>query len=263
MKPAETRWSRHVWFWGFIFLFLTHAFAVFWLAERETPTRSWQKPVAFLHLAGDSKTTERLARYVALRDPTLFALPHVRGFSGDAWLRFQREAPKLTNWTAPPQWLTLSAESLGRSLDSYLTTNRPSAEELLASVRSLEAPEVRIPDLPLLSNSTVRLQGPLEQRSLAFAPPLPNLLTNDVLARTVIGVAVNADGIVESAAVVRESGSAWADDQGLELARAFVFAPVRSETGGATAPPTFGQIVFAWNTVPQNATRAATPPLTQ
>jgi hypothetical protein len=263
MKAAEARWSRHVWFWGFIFLFLSHAFAVFWLAERETLTRSWQKPAPFLHLAGDSTAAERLARYVALRDPTLFALPHVRGFSGGAWLRFQREAPKLTNWTAPPEWLVLSPESLGRSLDYYLATNRPSAEELLAAVRSMEAPEVRIPDLPLLSNSTVRFHGALEQRKLAFAPTLPSLPTNDVVARTVIGVAVNADGVVESAAVVRESGSPWADEQGLELARAFLFAPARTGRAGALAPPTFGQIIFTWNTVPQNATHAAAPASTQ
>jgi TonB family protein len=259
MKAAESRWSIHVWFWGFVFVFLSHAFAVFWLAEHESFSPAAPNPVAFLYLSGDPETDEHLARQAALRDPTLFALPHLNGFSGGAWLRFQPEAPRLSNWTAPLEWLALPAAELGRSLDDYMATNRPSEEHLLASLRATRAPEVRLPDPPLMTNSTVRVQGPLALRKLAFVPPLPSVFTNDVLSNTVVTVSVNRDGIIASTSVARGSGAKWADDQALQLARSFLFDPVPAQKRSAKEPVsiTFGQLMFAWNTVPPTNAPAA------
>ena len=257
MKVAESCWSRHVWFWGFVFVFLSHAFAIFWLAERENFSPSWQQPTAFLYLSGDPGMDDLLTQHAAVRDPTLFALPHVDGFSGKAWLNFQPAKLRLSNWTAPPEWLSLSVSDLGKSLDDYVATNRPAEDQLLASLRDPQTAEVRLPDRPLLTNSTVRVQG-LPERGVAFSPPLPTVFTNDVLASTVVAIAVNEDGIVESAAVARESGAKGVDAHALHLARAFMFNPAPRSAGKAS--PAFGQLIFTWNTAP--ATNTAVVPAT-
>lgn len=256
MKAAQSRWSRHVWFWGFVFLFLSHAFAVFWLAERQSALPSWQKPAAFLYLGGAPDTDRRIAENTALRDPTLFALPHPENFSGGAWLNFQPQVPKLTNWIAPPEWLALPMEQLGKSFDEYVAINRPSDEQLLASLRATAAPEVRMPDQPVITNSTAKIEGSLAARRLLFIPALPNVPHNDVLAKTVITISVNGDGVVESASITKESGSKWADDHALRLARAFAFEPaaIREARARENSPPAFGRLVFTWNAVlPTNA----------
>jgi TonB family protein len=183
----------------------------------------------------------------------LFALPHVDGFSGQAWLNFQPARFRLSNWTAPPEWLSLSVSDLGQSLDDYVATNRPAEEQWLAAVRATRTTEVRLPDRPLLTNSTVKVQG-LPGRSVAFSPPLPTIFTNDVLASTVVTIAVNGDGIVESAAVARESGSKGVDAHALQLARAFMFHPASKTARNAS--PAFGQLIFTWNTAPATNTAA-------
>ncbi len=252
MKAAQSRWSPQVWIWGFVFLFLSHAFAVFWLAERQSPSPSWQKPLAFLYLSGASDTDQRVAKITAWRDPTLFALPHPQSFSGGAWLNFLSEVPRLSNWTAPPEWLSLPVEHLGKALDEYVVTNRSSEAPLLASLRSPRVTEVRIPDQPILTNSMVKVEGLLASRKIESSPPLPNVPHNDVLAQTVVTVLVNSAGVVESAAVARESGLKSADDRARQLARAFSFEPLAARAAPARdmAPPTFGRLVFTWHTVP-------------
>jgi hypothetical protein len=252
MKAAGSSWSRHVWIWGFVFLFLSHAFAVFWLAERQSTLPSWQKPTAFLYLGGNPDTDQRIAQKSVLRDPTLFALPHAENFSGGAWLNFRPQLLQLTNWIAPPEWLTLPLEQLGKSFDEYVATNRPTEDQLLASLRVTAAPDVRMPDQPVITKSTAKIEGPLTLRKLLFAPALPNVPHADVLAKTIITVSVNGNGVVESASITRDSGSKWADDHALRLSRAFSFdsAAIPDTRVRENSPPVFGRLVFTWNTVP-------------
>jgi hypothetical protein len=261
MKSVDARWSVHVWFWGFVFVFLSHAFAVFWLGDRASFSPAPPRPSAFLFLGGSLDTDAHLAEHAALRDPTLFALPHLNGFSGGAWLDFQPQAPALSNWTAPPEWLPAPIAEPGRTLDQYVATNRLPGD-LLTALRTTPAPEIRIPARPLLSHSSVRVLGPLAGRKIAFAPALPNVLTNDVIGSTAVTLSVNRDGIVESASVVhRESGSALADHDALLLARAFLFEPLPAIAATTTSASTFGQLVFTWNTVPPTNSATASPGL--
>jgi len=255
MKAADSCWSGLVWFWGFVFIFLTHAFAVFWLAERESLSPAWRKPTAFLYLSVDPDIDERFTQHTDVRDPTLFALPHGAGFSGEAWLNFRPPTLRLSNWSPPLEWLPLPVADLGRALDAYVATNRPAEEELLTSVRATKTTEIRLPDRPLLTNSTVKVQGLPPDRTLASSPPLPTLITNDVLSSTVVTIAVNHDGIVESAAVTRESGSRGVDDRAVQLARAFMFNPAPRLPRQAS--PTFGQLIFTWHTAPATNVAAA------
>jgi len=259
MKTAERRWSWHVWFWGFAFLFLTHAVAVFWFAERRDVSPSWQKPAAFFHLSSDREMDRRMAETITLRDPTLFALPHAQGVSGRAWLNFQPQLPRLSNWFAPPEWLSLPIEQLGTSLEEYAATNRPSEEPLLASLRAAKTPEVRIPDEPIITRSSVHVEETSANRRLLSVPPLPSMTNSDVLSKTIVAVSVNGDGVVESAALARESGSKLADDRGVGLARALRFEPlaIRNTRLRETAPPTIVRVVFTWHVPPTNALAAA------
>jgi hypothetical protein len=141
---------------------------------------------------------------------------------------------------------------LGAALDEYVVTNRPSAGPLLASLRRPVNPEVRLPDEPIVARSTVQVEGALQKRGLVLVPPLPDVPHPDVLAATVVTVAVNGDGLVESAALVREPGSKLAESNALALARSFEFSPlpIRAARSRAAAPPTIGRLVFNWRVVP-------------
>jgi TonB family protein len=257
MKSEQRTWQ--FWVWGFVFVFLAHALAVLRFAEKETPAAAREQPRPFFYLSLDEASERQIAELTLGRDPTRFALPNPHGFSGGAWLRFRPETPTLTNSSAPPEWLTLSAKELGRTIDEYLATNRPSEEQLLASLRATKSIEFRTPDEPVLTRTTVKIDGPLAARKLVNAPPLPSAVHSDVL-RTVVSVAVNGDGLVESASLLRESGSKKADQEALELALAFEFepAPIRNVAERAAAAPTVGRIVFTWHVAaPTNGTATA------
>jgi TonB family protein len=260
MKPANPQPHLGFWIWGFLFIFLLHAFAVFWFAERPNAALLWQKPAAFLFLSSDADMDLRLNQSIALHDPMLFSLPHARGFSGGAWLQLRPPLPKVTNWSAPSEWLELSLDQLGHSLNSYMATNRPSEEQLLGSLRETKTPEVRIPDKPLITQTIVKVEGPLTVRRLVRTPYLPPATHTDLLRRTVLTVSVNGDGVVVTAAVANSSGSKAADANAVELARQFEFAPspIRDAGVRATTAPTIGLLVFTWQVVPPTNTGPAT-----
>lgn len=247
MKPEGQR-SRRFWVWGFVLFFLAHVAAIFWLASRWQRVPKWEKPVPFFYFSLDEKSDQRLAEATGFRDPTLFALPHAHGFSGQAWRSFPPEPAPVTHGSAPPEWLPLSEEQLGQTLNNYVLTNRPIQAQLLAALRSAPAPTMRIPDEPLVTRSTFSVAGALAQRKLVRQPVLPVISHQDVLGRTVVEVSVNGEGLVETAVVSGESGLKAADTNGLVLARAVEFEPlpIREAQARATAPPTLGRIIFAW-----------------
>jgi TonB family protein len=242
-------------------LFLLHAFAIFHFGERrdfEPPSR---EPRGFLFVAKESPIETQLAELMAYRDPTLFALPHPHGFSGGAWQLFDPEVPKLTNWTAPPEWLELPDDQSGRSLNDYLATNRPSAEPLLAALRMTRRSEPRIPSEPVLTNTIVRVEGSLAGRALVKVPPVPKVVHPDVLkAPTVVAVSVNGDGVVETASIAGSSGLRTADEQAVKAARRFEFQPVaiRHVRDRESAAPVSGQLIFIWQVVAESGTAATT-----
>jgi TonB family protein len=249
MKPERRTWQ--FWLWGFVFLFLAHALALLRFGEREAPIVTWEQPRPFFYYSLDKESDRQIAEHTLGRDPTLFALPNPHGFSGGAWLSFQPEAPKLTNGSAPPEWLALSMEQLGQSLDDYVATNSPSEKQLLASVRAARNIEIRTPDQPFLTRTLVKIEGPLASRKLVRVPALPSAMHSDVLPRTVITVSVRGDGVVEAASVSGESGLKAADEQAVEAARDFEFEPmpIRDALARAVAAPTIGRLVFTWHAV--------------
>jgi TonB family protein len=247
MKPERRSWQ--FWVWGFVFLFLAHAVAVLQFGERQLPASLREKPRPFFYLSLDEASERRLAESTLGHDPTLFALPSPHGFSGGAWLKFRPEGTRLSNWSAPPEWLRISVEQLGFSLNEFVATNRPSEDQLLASLRATREVDVSLPDEPVIKRTLVTVDGPLGARKLVHAPPLPSAGHNDILKRTIVNVAVNGDGVVESASIFRESGSRTADTNAVELARAFQFDPVPVSTAAERtfAAPVIGRLIFNWH----------------
>jgi TonB family protein len=252
MNTARSGRSRGFWLGGFLFLFLIHALAIFVYGEREKalPPRKQIEP--FLHIGGDSATDEQLAKLTGWRDPTLFALPHPQGFSGSAWLKFQPETPARSNWTAPPEWLPLPVAQLGETLHEFVTTNRRPEETLLSSLRVPKTLEARLPGEPALTKTSIRISGPLAARRLIRTPELPGIAHHDVVKTTVVALAVNGEGVVESASVSGPSGSPQADERALELALQFEFQPLalREVRARETASPTLGRVIFTWQLLP-------------
>ena len=259
MKTTPPRPSPVFWIGGFIFLFLLHAFAILHFGERRAFAPPSRKPSGFLFIAREASDEIHLA-LTAHRDPTLFALPHPHGFSGGAWESFEPEFPKLTNWSAPREWLALPPDQFGRSLSEYVATNRPSAEPLLAALRMTKRLEPRIPSEPVLTNTQVRVEGPLAERTLLKTPPLPKAVHSEALrAPTVIAISVNGDGVVETASIAVGSGLKSADEQAVKVARAFEFQPVpiRNVRERERITPTAGRLIFTWQAVTESASAAA------
>ena len=246
--------------WGFVFLFLAHALAVLRFSERPLPPTPIPTSRPFFYLSLDENSDRRVTELTLGRDPTLFALPHANDFSGSAWQSFHPDLPKLTNWSPPPEWLALSDEQLGLTLHEFVMTNRTSEAELMSRLRMPNAVEVRVPDLPVMTNTVVRIEGPVAARQLVAAPTLPSAVHADVLRWTVVLISVNGEGVVEGAAVASESGSKAADDRAVELARQFAFAPaaIREVAVRDAAPPTIGRLVFTWHVIAPSASAAAT-----
>jgi hypothetical protein len=252
MKALEQKSSFGFWLWGFVFLFLIHAFAIFWFSSRTAVEPLWEKPTAFLYLPSNPDAERRIGSVTALYDPTLFALPHADSFSGRGWRNPELEIPKLTNWFETPEWLALSVDQLGGSLNDYMTTNRLSDSQLLAALRATRSPPVRISDAPVFTRTMIQLEGQFAARKLLHVPELPAAEYADVLRPTVVRVSVNGDGIVEAASIAGESGSKAADAEALMVARQLMFAlaPVRDARARQMSPPAIGSVVFTWNIVP-------------
>src|SRR5260370_1129739 len=60
---------------------------------------------------------------LALRDPTLFALPHRQAFAGEAWLQTPPPPRLPMDWAEKPYWLALPIEQLGQLLATFAGTN--------------------------------------------------------------------------------------------------------------------------------------------
>ena len=189
---------------------------------------------------------------LALLDPTLFALPHRRGFSGEAWSKVAAREVHPPDWSETPLWLELPMPQLGAAFRDFVRTSAPLPFQ---AVVPEPPPAVAAgPALPVSTPSTLRIEGGLSGRRLLssfelFGWPNPNLLTNSV-----VQVVVDAQGNTLSRRLLSGSGSVGADRRALELAMTARFAPVE-----ITGPErmehrpeqlTLGTLIFEWQTLP-------------
>ena len=152
--PTELRrdagWSRQLWVVLILLAFAAHIGLIFALGDRKSVVPRVPAPAPPLRLltGGDD--------WLALNDPTLFALPHPRGFAGALWLKLPRVEFPAFEWTEPPRWLPLPAEQLGGTFLRFMQTN-PFTQLVLEtrSAPALARPEPPADEFPPVTQSTV------------------------------------------------------------------------------------------------------------
>jgi hypothetical protein len=263
-EAARAQWSRRRMLYTAGALFVLEIAAVLLLAERSTIRMKPAEQRTVLTLAADEASLRHYAEVPALSDPTLLALPSVKGFSGGAWLNFPALDYRPRDWNEPPQWLELEAKNLTQTFEAFMgvNTRRPLLVADRPTSRST-AYNLEVSTDPVSVASTVDVEGELASRSLLNRWSLPSWPRSDLLSNNVVQVVVNGAGEVVAATLLPEngeSGSPQADQLALNLAKAARFAPLQDAT--AMRQPnhrlSWGRIVFRWHTVPP-ATSTNTP----
>ena len=217
---------------------------------------------ASVDLAADVWSEKQLAN---ASDPTLFALPHPRSFSGAAWFTFTPEGHPISDWTEPPRWLSLDTNRLGAAF-SQLVDTRKSSPLLVADMPMppLAGIDLSLPPQPMRSRSEFHLEGELAKRSLLEPIELPSLPANDLLTNSVVQMMVDVSGFALSAVLLsnvgqKEGPQREADQLALKTASAAQFEPLRLPAGPRPRPEpvSIGRMVFEWHTVEAKITNTA------
>jgi len=246
-------WTRSRWLTAIALVFAAHVALLFVFGGRKQIVARAVKNVPTLKLADNS------SEWLALNDPTLFALPHQKDFASAIWLQTAALKQPSFRWTEPPRWLPLSADELGLAFNQFMQTNHFAGFELqLKPSLKLSAPGLPIEPV-LAQNSTLRVEGKLAQRQLPSQINLTNWPYADVIAPSKVQVLVDAAGNVVSTVLLPPDRGFTAADQydqadqrALELARAARFTP--------SSHLTVGRMIFNWHTVPPPATNAPVIP---
>ena len=246
----ETSWSAWRWIASITLVFALHVGVFYFLSDRNPPPPRVVKNAASIAIA------PRQSEQQQLDDPTLFALPHPRGFAAATWLRL----PKITfapfRWTEPPRLLPLPVEQLGAIFLRHAETNSPTVREIDVTAPPLTVvlapPEIETTPRP----SALRMDGALAGRPLRIAPKnIPQQPAQEGLNNTIVQVLVDARGQVISPTINPPgSGSKTADQTALTIARNLRFTPLTDST-----QLTVGRLIFEWQTLPATNALAATP----
>jgi hypothetical protein len=246
-------WSLRRWLTLIALVFAAQLALIFAFGEYKPIVPLAVKNVPALKLTADS------SEWLALNDPTLFALPNRKGFAGPAWLELPRGESNHLEWTEPPRPLPLPVGELGATFSQFMQTNRFTTFQLELKL----PPQFFIPAVPigpsLAKTSTLRIEGGLARRRLLTPMKLPSWPYADVIAPSKVQVLVDAAGNVISAVLLPSDNPLEAaghydvaDQRALELARAVRFTP--------PSHLTIGLLIFNWHTVAPAATNAPPNP---
>jgi len=248
-------WSRRRWLW-IVALFLgAQVIVIYWLGERGPAKPRTPAPVQTLRWWQNASE-----EWLALNDPTLFALPHRQGFSASVWLNLSTLEPRRFAWTEAPDWLTLPEAELGRLPSRAEETNGGTRIRLPPMPPSeLPLPEL-VPLLALTEVSRLRLADQLADRPLLTPIQLADPTNSDILTNTVIQMVVDSLGRPRSFTLLASSGLSTADNEALAFARNVRFAPLpgadTEPTASSLAGLAWGSLVFDWHTLPLAPTNA-------
>jgi hypothetical protein len=226
-------------------VFIAQLAIIFWLGARGPIYANGAAAVPGLRIAGPA-----WHELLALKDPTLFALPHQQGFAGTAWLTVTNFGAEPYLWSEPPRWLTLPLDDLGAVFRHYIATNQFGPPEAPARLQpEFVSPEVSSGgDLP--RESRLHLTGGL---TLARPVVLASWTNSEMLTNSVVQVLVGSEGRPESITLLSGSGLKEADQTALQEAirarfqRVSVPAATATDRAGGLK---WGQMVFEWHTVP-------------
>ncbi len=251
------RWSARRWLGMILMVFALQLGLVFWLSDRAPAVRRVPAPGLSFRPAPASE-----AEFIALRNPTLFALPQPESFSGLAWLKRPALPVRFFEWSAPPAWLPLTAAQLDAAFARLLLQHQPAPPPAATRVAPDLTFPVADPIPPGPVTSQFRLSGDLSHRPLLTKPSLQAFPHTDLLSNSVVRMALGADGRPVSLAVIAKSGSADADQQAMQQSRALRFAPREPHPGSPAPNPLssldWGEITFEWATLPMNPTNLPT-----
>lgn len=256
-------WSPRRWWWTLGIVFVSQVGTILWLSDWSPLPVRQPRPAPPLRILGADAQ-----EFYSVHDPTLFALPSDRGFSGQAWQDVLRQTAASVRafapaeWSEPLRWRNLEVGSLGSTFARLTDLARPQAMTL----PSVPQPEPSLPVteptviLPGASRLLLEAQGAWKVREPVELPAWPH---TEVLTNTVVQVVVDASGWPFSAALLSRCGLAAADQYALDLARKLPL--IRMETGSA-APGEIAlddlswvNLVFAWHTAPATNAPPAEP----
>ena len=252
LDSQDKPWSAMRWIFTVALVFGLHIGLFYALGSR--------KPIELrpVKSAPAMTVSSSLSEFQQLDDPTLFALPHPRGFASATWLQLPQIAFTPFRWTEPPRLLALPVQRLGETFLRFASTNTGSRLE----IRSLPAVQFTTVD-PIETfdtsprESRLRIAGNLASRRLLNEPAtLQSWPSADPLTNTLVSVFVDARGNVFSPVVQRPgSGSKLADQLALKLASDAKFNKVQGQGDALTK----GLLIFEWQTIPKTNAPVATP----
>ncbi len=249
------RWSKGRWGWMILLVFASQLLLILWLGRAQRPPRVRNDLVPELGLLAPDA-----AQALAVNDPTLFALPHLVGFSGQAWLTVPQQSLPIPEWSDTPQWLTLVQDKLGANFKEYAFTNPVLQMPLLAQPQlQLKQPALVSDPEAFPTQSVLRLTGELSRRRLLAPLALTNWPGTEILSNTVVQILVGADGRLVSAPTLLKprGGPNEADLYALREVRKARFEPISvADPLNPQAGLTVGQLIFEWHTVPPAPTNA-------
>lgn len=253
---AKRGWPIRWWVMVFL-MFAAQLALVVWLGDKEMRPPVVTAPGPALQLAGENSK-----EFLALADPTLFALPHQEGFSGQAWLAVTNREIRPFAWTEPPQFLEL----LSRQLAAPITVP-PDRHSFERAAQPADFPPELLLPLPnerqlFPSGSTFVQAAGLRSRTLQTRIELPSWPHAELLSNSVVQVVVDAEGSVVSAVLLGAGcGLKEADDYSVRQAAAARFAavPHNPEDTSSLAGLVWGELVFHWHTLPATNTPSPKP----
>jgi hypothetical protein len=229
-------------------VFLLQVASIFWVSDYSAARIKEPRPAPTLRMAGND-----LGELLALRDPTLFALPHFRGFSGPAWLRPPSPPSRWFEWNEEPRWLAIAPETFPRA------NNAPEVKfdvfEMISASRPEPVSIIAAAPAHFRQKSEFKLTGGLSRRKVKLTPELPSWASTNLLTNTVIALTVNSEGLPVSTALLARSGLTEADDYALRTARDLRFeSEANADNAGKSAnyKMTWGEVTFQWHGKPMN-----------
>jgi hypothetical protein len=246
--PVEPQgWPKRRWWKTVALVMLGQLGLIFWLTGSSPP-----------HWAPDLGTSiylpaEKTVEFPDLTDPTLSALPNRHGFSGPAWMNVSPLAHPVLDWVEEPLWLAQQTGVLGGTFSEFINTNKAPAIEVVKRLEPQSDVAGFYPVYQVPTQSIVRLEGELVNRSLVSPLTLNSWpATESLLTNSVVEVGVGANGRVFSAVLLAGSGLREADNSALSLART-----ARFQSLVATKDLSWGKLVFQWHTIAPATPNAA------
>ncbi len=258
MTISDTiRWSPRRWWYTLGVVFLIQIGLLFYFGEHG---RSAISPAPFrtrLQLAADPWSEKQLSESPDVPDPSQFALPHPRGFSGAAWFRFRPMDYQPEDWSEPPRWLSVDTNQLGQGFAKFVNQSGP-VTMLIADkpLPALVGIEPSLPPQSIPNRTEIRLEGNLSRRKLVAPLDFPSWEGTDLLTNSVLQLIVDAVGEVQSATLIGSCGLPKADNFALKLATSATFGPLTKVNGEKSEPLTLGRMVVNWHTIPISVTSA-------